>query len=129
MAKFSRRIRFWDHLIFALFTCSGYEPFERFELFKYFVDDFDPARERLHVILPLIASCPTMSDRHMMIFRCLNIGYKDIEELDSFVTSRMLLLPLMRSFDKMSDHEKLDRASHILNTFGVPLTSTWKIIP
>lgn len=34
----------------------------------------------------------------------------------------------LESMGNQTDHEKLDRASHILNTFGVPLTSSWKMI-
>ncbi|KHJ84346.1 hypothetical protein OESDEN_15941 [Oesophagostomum dentatum] len=99
---------------------------KRIEYVTALIDMVDRERTRHHLVLPLLTSTDDVEERLKIIFRCANIGYKDLSELDITVLAKLVLQPL---FDRQKmargDYAKLDKIARILKSFGIASDLIW----
>ncbi|VDK48082.1 unnamed protein product [Cylicostephanus goldi] len=100
---------------------------KRIEYVNALIDMVDRDRNRHHLVLPLLTSTDDVEERLKLIFRCANMGYKDLSELDISVLSPVLLQPLYdRQRTARGDQSKLNKIARILKSFGIASDSVWQ---
>ncbi|KAK0410395.1 hypothetical protein QR680_005109 [Steinernema hermaphroditum] len=130
-ASFGTEYHFYHSLLYAILTYKNYTPYEKYEMLEAFVDVIDPERERSHLTLPLLTACTNIQERLKMIYRITRIlGYSDISTLDTKVMSRILLYPMLDSYDngRNTFEVRLDTIARVLKSFGVSPEASWKLI-
>ncbi|KAJ1348743.1 hypothetical protein KIN20_004116 [Parelaphostrongylus tenuis] len=121
--------RIHDDLLYAALMYKEFSIDKRMEYVSALVDMVDRERTRHHLILPLLASTDDVEDRLKLIFRCCNLGYRDLSQHDISVSSHLLLRPL---YDRLvistrgGGISKLDKLARILRSFGVGSDSIWR---
>lgn len=76
--------RFYDNVILAILTYRHFTPMEKFEQFRRFIDLVDPARERIHLILPLIARSIIVSIDSILFFQLFRSDFSLQDALSVF---------------------------------------------
>uniref|UniRef100_A0A158P687 PPR_long domain-containing protein n=1 Tax=Angiostrongylus cantonensis TaxID=6313 RepID=A0A158P687_ANGCA len=119
--------RIHDDLLFAAIMYKEFSIDKRMEYVSALVDMVDRERTRHHLVLPLTDD---VEDRLKLIFRCCNLGYKDLSQHDIFVLSHLLLKPVYGMSTRSSDFRisKLDKVARILRSYGVSNDSIWQTI-
>uniref|UniRef100_A0A915BP57 ER lumen protein-retaining receptor n=4 Tax=Parascaris univalens TaxID=6257 RepID=A0A915BP57_PARUN len=127
---FGQSVRFTDMLLYSTLTCRHMSAEKKFDYLSELIDMVDRRRERIHLILPLLACCESLADRLKMIFRCSSIGYKDISEIEIRMLSRLLLNPMFELYGKKlrSDGATLDRISKVLKSYSIAPEVIWRIV-
>lgn len=111
------RPRIHDDLLYAVIMYKEFTMDKRIEYVTALIDMVDRERTRHHLVLPLLTryrlesccldvigqtiiwhpqkfSTEDIEERLKIIFRCTNIGYKDLSQLDILVLSHLVLQPL-----------------------------------
>ncbi|VDM66947.1 unnamed protein product, partial [Strongylus vulgaris] len=102
---------------------------KRIEYVTALIDMVDRDRTRHHLVLPLLTSTDDIEEKLKIIFRCTNIGYKDLSQLDISVLSHQVLQPLYdRQRVSRGDRSKLDKIARILKSFGITSDSVWQTL-
>ncbi|VDM59118.1 unnamed protein product, partial [Angiostrongylus costaricensis] len=124
------RPRIHDDLLFAAIMYKEFSIDKRMEYVSALVDMVDRERTRHHLILPLLTSTDDVEDRLKLIFRCCNLGYKDLSQHDISVLSHLLLRPIYGVSAPSSGFSisKLDKVARILRSYGVGNDSIWQTI-
>ncbi|ETN80883.1 hypothetical protein NECAME_02282 [Necator americanus] len=119
--------RIHDDLLYAVIMYKEFTMDKRIEYVTALIDMVDRERTRHHLVLPLLASTDDVEERLKIIFRCSNIGYRDLSELDISVLSHLVLQPLYdRQRSSRGELSKLDKVSKILKSFGSTSESVWQ---
>lgn len=124
-------VRFADSFMYAALTCRYFSADRKLEYFSELVDVVDPARERIHIILPLLTSAESLSDRLKMLFSCISLGYKNTADLDIRMLSHLFLNSIYEEMAARDAGGKADRVggiARLLNSFSVPPKETWNIL-
>ncbi|CAJ0577115.1 unnamed protein product, partial [Mesorhabditis spiculigera] len=124
--------RLYDEILKSILMYKDFTIDQRFDHFRAFIDHVDLERERHHLILPLLANCDDTEQRLKYLFRCTNLGYKDISKLDERTFAKLVLQPLyeqQRERTKMGrKFSRLDNVVRILTSYGFDQEVIWKTL-
>ncbi|EYC44663.1 hypothetical protein Y032_0454g1736 [Ancylostoma ceylanicum] len=119
--------RIHDDLLYAVIMYKDFTMDKRIEYVTALIDMVDRERMRHHLVLPILTSTDDIEERLKIIFRCANIGYKDLSQLDISVLSHLVLQPLYdRQRMTRGEQTKLDKVARILKSFGIASDSVWQ---
>ncbi|KAL6742744.1 hypothetical protein Aduo_015863 [Ancylostoma duodenale] len=119
--------RIHDDLLYAVIMYKDFTMDKRIEYVTALIDMVDRERTRHHLVLPILTSTDEIEERLKIIFRCTNIGYKDLSQLDISVLSQLVLQPLYdRQRIVRGEQAKLDKVARILKSFGIASDSVWQ---